>query len=460
VKIEVNNVRSRIIEFPPEPWDRNLRKAFTKKSKDSYWQQKHGGIRGWDGSTCFISKKRGEFPTGILPLILEWCKKEDIEPVIVDKRKKPKPLTTDIPEKVVSRQGDEYVLRYYQTEAIEKCLEHGRGLIKTATGGGKTLTASVLIECLDKKTLYVVERINLATQTKKKFTQEYGIASSRVGIVGGKHNQQDKQIVITTVQSSHKLENLDEFEVVIVDESHHSKAKTYIALLKQLKNAYYRFGFSGTVFGEDPLEDMYRVSQFGNVLYEVNTQTLIDEGVLAKPTIRFIEINTPNVEGIYPYIEMYKEGIVRNYERNRIICKFANEWDGKILILFKFIEHGQILKKYIPKALYADGDTPSDEREKMFTAFNRMSEGVMIASTILDEGIDFEHIHHLIIAGGEKSVIKQIQRLGRGLRKNDTMSVNVIDFMDSTSATLKKHSKLRVKVYENEGHDIVIYERS
>jgi superfamily II DNA or RNA helicase len=460
VKIELHNTKSRITEFPPAPWDRKLRKAFTKKSKNAFWQQKHGGIRGWDGSTCFISKKRGEFPTGILNEILKWAKDEDIDVKIDDQRVKPKIYSKTVPESVVSRSGEIYTLRDYQIIAIEKCLEAGRGLIKTATGGGKTLTAAMLIECINQKTLFVVERINLATQTRTKFTKEYGIKANKVGIVGGKFDQQDRQIVITTVQSSHKLENLDEFKVVIVDESHHSKAKTYISLLKNLKNAYYRFGFSGTVFGEDPLEDMYRISQFGNVLHEVSTQHLIDEGVLAKPTIRFIEINGPNVEDVQPYLEMYKAGIVRNFERNRIICKFANNFDGKILVLFKLIEHGEILKKYIPKALYVDGDTPSDDRDKIFTAFNKMDEGVMIASTILDEGMDFEHIHHLILAGAEKSIIKQIQRLGRGLRKNDMMQVNVIDFLDRTSRTLHTHSKKRMKIFQDEGHEIIIYENS
>ena len=94
----------------------------------------------------------------------------------------------------------------------------------------------------------------------------------------------------------------------------------------------------------------------------------------------------------------------------------------------------------------------------MLGAFNRMTEGVMLASTIFDQGIDVSHIQHLINASGEKSPIKIVQRLGRGLRadgKGD--QVNVIDFMDRTSTILERHSKKRLKKYKEEGHTVKLF---
>ena len=365
------------------------------------------------------------------------------------------PLDTMISSKKIAN----FQLRDYQMGALEACSERHRGLIKVSTGGGKTAIAAALIKHIGLKTLVLVERVNLATQTKEAYI-DYGFKKSDVGVLGDKYNEQNGSVLITTVQSSHKIEDLDSYEVVIADESHHVKAKTYIKLLRKMKNAYYRFGFSGTVFGEDDVDDTYRISQFGNIIYEIGTKTLVEAGVLAKPTIRMIEIKKPQCGHISPYIEEYKLGIANNYHRNNIIAKFANQLQGKTVILFKFIEHGQNLHKLIPNAMcYMDGDTPTKERSKMLKAFNRASQGVLIASTIMDEGIDFSSIDHLIIGGGEKSVIKGIQRLGRGLRSDGSGkdTVNVIDFWDKTSNTLERHSRKRMKLYQAESHTVKIF---
>ena len=56
----------------------------------------------------------------------------------------------------------------------------------------------------------------------------------------------------------------------------------------------------------------------------------------------------------------------------------------------------------------------------------------------------------------KKSIIKVIQRLGRGLRQNDTGTVNVFDFLDLTNNFLEKHSHERINILKNEGHTIKI----
>jgi superfamily II DNA or RNA helicase len=468
VKIEVHNHRCKITEFPPAPWDKRLIKEFQRKDKNAYWQSRRAGRH--IPPRNFISPKQGLMPTGILPQVLAWAEKESIPVQLVDKRVCPVKVDIDnlITKFGISSETEEpYELRWYQKGAVEAALRghdlpvyFPRGLISVATAGGKTLISRAIIEAVPVPTIFIVERVNLANQTKKKLVKEYGMKESEVGVVGGKKNEQGRRVTITTIQSSHKLEDIERFQMLIVDESHHTKASTYTKFIKQLKNVYFRFGLSGTVFSGDGLDDMYRVSQFGDVIYEISTKQLVDEKVLAKPTLRFIEVHEPFVENHDGWQEQYRQGITKNFDRNNIIIRFAQGFEGKTLILFTYIEHGEILKKYLPNALYADGDTPMDTREKIFEGFNKMDEGIMIASTILDEGIDFERIHHVIIAGAGKSVIKGVQRLGRGLRKNDNMEVNVIDFFDRTCATLEKWSRARIKLYKEQGHKVKIFTRS
>lgn len=451
MKIRVTNTKCFIEEFPPSPWDRALLKEFTKKAKDAFWQQRRNG--GWDGTTHFISPKKGMFSTGILPLVLEWAKREEIEVELTDERITP--TNAPVSHAVMGK----YELRDYQMGAVEAAIRDHRGIIKLPTGSGKTLVAASLIKSFDVDTLFIVERINLATQTRDKFVKEYGLPKNDVGIVGGKFNESGRKVVISTIQSAHKLTNLSRFKCLFLDEMHHAKAKSYIKLFKELDECYYRFGMSGTPFSEDPVEDMYRMTQFGPMIYELKTKELVDAGVLAKPTIRMIEILKPNVDWVSPYLEQYKVAIAQNRYRNYIIAKFARGMQGKTLILFKLIEHGTILREKLPEAMYIDGDTEPMLRDKMLKAFNKNVEGVMLASTVVDEGIDFACINHLIIAGGEKSPIKGIQRLGRGLRATgEGEQVNVIDFLDRTCDVLQRHSKKRMKLYQSEGHTVKVFQ--
>lgn len=453
MKITVHNTRCSITEFPPSPYDKALIKEFTRKSANTFWAQKN--VKGWTGATHFISAKKGMFSSGLLPLILAWAKKQEIDVELDDQRIVPKAGTTFV------NKLNTYTLRDYQEEAVKAAIKEHRGIIKVPTGGGKTLIAASIIQTLKLDTLFIVERINLATQTKQRWVEQYGLDENDIGIVGGSFEESDKKVVITTIQSVHKLTDLDRFDVVILDEMHHAKAQSYISFLKNMDKCYYRFGLSGTPFGGDPVEDMYRVAQFGPIIYELKTQTLIDEGVLSKPTIRMIEISKPNVDYMSPYLAQYKEAVANNRYRNFIICKFARELKGKTLILFKLIEHGTNLRERLPQALYIDGNTPAMTRDYMLNEFYHMDRGIMLASTVVDEGIDFSSMENLIVAGGEKSAIKGIQRLGRGLRakeKGDT--VNVIDFYDDTCSTLLKHSRKRMKLYKEEGHTVKLFKLS
>lgn len=451
MKIKVTNTRSKILEFPAEPWRKQLLKDFTKKSKNSYWQMRQ--TPHWDGTTSFISKELGLFPTGLLEDILFWAKDNDEEVEIVDERINPCPNP-----KTKQKYGD-YELRHYQIDAVLAALTRHRGIIKVGTGGGKSLIAAAILDALRVKSLFICERMNLAIQTKEKFVKDYKIPAKDVGIVGGKYNETGRLITVATIQSAHRLEDLELYECLICDEIHHAKAKTYLDLFKRLSSCYYRIGLSGTPFGDDDVENTYRISQFGPLIYEIKTQELVKEGVLSKPTIRMIEINSPNLWTVKDYQQQYKLGIAQNKYRNSIISRFANELRGKTMILFKLIEHGKILQQLIPDAIYLDGDTPAEERHKFLKSFNRATEGKILSSMIFDEGIDVETIAHLINCSGEQSPIKVIQRLGRGLRADGTGDItNVIDFLDRTCKNLEKHSKNRIKLYKSEGHDIKTFQ--
>ena len=75
----------------------------------------------------------------------------------------------------------------------------------------------------------------------------------------------------------------------------------------------------------------------------------------------------------------------------------------------------------------------------------------LIATSILNEGIDVKGIDVLILAGGGKAKISLLQRAGRGLRTGENKDkLLIIDFANFTHKYLLKHSMLRLKIYRSE----------
>ena len=95
-------------------------------------------------------------------------------------------------------------------------------------------------------------------------------------------------------------------------------------------------------------------------------------------------------------------------------------------------------------------------RKKNLDAFKKDG-GVMIATTIYDEGIDIPQVNVLILAFGGKSRRKVLQRIGRALRKKESREnvVVIVDFWDHHNKYLLNHSKGRLNLYRDEGFEVV-----
>lgn len=119
-------------------------------------------------------------------------------------------------------------LRDYQIECIDILDNkgHGRYLVQMATGLGKTVTFANIRR--QGRMLILSHREELVRQPLKYF-------DCTTGIEMASERSHGEEIVSASVQSIvHRLDNFDpdEFDVIIVDEAHHSAAGTYRKVLE------------------------------------------------------------------------------------------------------------------------------------------------------------------------------------------------------------------------------------
>jgi ATP-dependent helicase IRC3 len=136
-------------------------------------------------------------------------------------------------------------LRDYQRECLKAVYENyrtgiRRQVVSLPTGSGKTVIFSELPRYLKmkKKMLVLAHRSELLEQARDKIRQanpDLRVEIEQAGRVAGP----ESQVVVASVptlgrENSKRLRRLDseDFYIIVVDEAHHSTAKTYVRVLK------------------------------------------------------------------------------------------------------------------------------------------------------------------------------------------------------------------------------------
>tara|TARA_R100001082_G_scaffold26579_1_gene13229 strand:- start:632 stop:2089 length:1458 start_codon:yes stop_codon:yes gene_type:complete len=456
-------------------YDSSVVDQATRFRKSGYRHVASFKSRQWDGYTRLFSKSKGLFPTGLKDRVMRIYKKKypDHKFVINDHRvfkpNKEVPNVKEIPLEGVT-------LRKHQVRAGNAMLKKKHGVLWAATNSGKTETAIAVIKALDLPTLFLVKGKDLVLQTYKRFQKRLG--EEEIGLVMS--NKWDvRKFTVASADtlarrlSPNKIGNntharqqavkklLGSVQVVIVDECHTAASKGLWNVVRMCE-APYRYGLSGTPFKRGDKQDLKLIGLTGEVCCKITNKEMIEDGVSAPTDIRFFDISTPDLTKVRDYKDVYDLGVVKNPERNRVICELTEHYymSGKsVLVIVKKIDHGHRLDHllyefkedaFVPH-YFIHGDTPLDERTERIEQFSNGMTRVLITSSILDQGVDIPNIDVLIFAAGGNSYIRAIQRVGRGLRMHEGKDkLTVIDFCDRTNKYLAKHSLDRIESYQKE----------
>lgn len=456
---------------------RNKTKTLAPGAKYMYQHKlylKTKGKQGWDGRTSILSKphdvnKTAFFPTGLLPHVFgELAPLVSTKIQVNDLRAKPKAFLYNIPT---------VPLRPYQVEAFESATTNNIhlggtkfhwpcGVLKIPTGGGKTEMAVAMYQATPVPTMFIVHRKHLMTQAIDRFSQ-YGIQAGQIG--DSVFNPNTTGITVATIQTldnilkagdMSKINTFIKAQQIFFDECHGlaskiAKGNQFILLSRQFRHAYYRWGLTATPFMKDQYSNQLLMGATGGLLCDINNDLLIKQNYLTPP--RVVIIDVPEVKGPQSWPEVYDSAIVLNRSRNlKIIAELA-ACPKPALVMCNRIGHANILHNLakehgIKLPAVQQGSTKNKERNKILKDLQSGKEKAIIATTIFDEGVDLSELRTLILAGAGKSSVAQLQRIGRGLRKAfGKNEVLVIDFNDTTGATLKRHSAARRKVWKSEG---------
>jgi len=435
----------------------------------------------WDGKIRLFNTQTGEIYVGLLDRIVQFSKDHGYTYEFVDNKHYGTPFEVN---EMISKAGvkdymtaiSKHKPRDYQIEGVYDALRHNRKLLISPTASGKSLMIYSIVRYfveLKKSTLIVVPTTSLVEQMYKDFA-DYGwdVGSFCHKIYAGRERETDSQVIITTWQSIYKLPRkyFERFSVVVGDEAHQFKSKSLISIMTKLADAKYRFGFTGTLDGSQTHKWVLE-GLFGPSYKIIKTDELMKKGHLATLDINVLLLkHSPNKFETYEDEVQY---IIGHNRRNNFIKNLALDLKGNTLILFARVEaHGEPLYNLINnnntienrQVFFVHGGVDTQSREKVREITERESNAIIIASYgTFSTGINIKNLHNVIFASPSKSRIRNLQSIGRVLRKGSQKTrATLYDIADDISYKSRKNYTLnhlieRIKVYneENFNYDIV-----
>lgn len=317
-------------------------------------------------------------------------------------------------------------LRDYQEELLNgvySSMSKGNKniMVQSPAGSGKSVTMSeVARRATDKgnRVLFIVHRRELVSQIKGTFiANDVDMNLCHVGMV-------------QTVANRIKKNNEPTPAIILVDEAHHSLAKTYTNIFEHFPNAYV-YGFTATPWR---MSNKGFTDVFEELILGKSVQWLIDNERLApfkyysKNLMNEDKLKTKSGEYTNDSITLALEpriygDVIENYR------KFAN--NKKTIIYTHNIESSKTVSEKFNqegyKALQVDGKTPKQQRELAMEMFREGKVNILVNAELYGEGVDVPDCECVILLRPTESLTLFIQQTMRAMRYQPNKQAIIID---------------------------------
>jgi superfamily II DNA or RNA helicase len=314
----------------------------------------------------------------------------------------------------------------YQIEGIEK-IRQAFGRVKRViyvlpTSGGKTVIMShIALGSVrrGRRVLILVHRVELLKQTGHKLSA-FGVPH---WFISTEHTQDDTFPVQIAMVATIRNRQTEPFDLIIVDECHHTPSSTYQEVISRHPNAYV-LGVTATPCRLDGkgLADCFDEMVQGPQIYD-----LIDFGSLSKP-VTFAPATAVDLKGIKTVAGDYvkselSEAMSKPSVTGSAIKEYMKHAPGRPCVVFCVsVKHAQQVAQDFTnagfRAVAVDGSTDREERAQMIAGLSDGSVQVLCSCDIISEGTDVPAIEVGISLRPTKSLSLYIQQMGRVLRKH------------------------------------------
>ncbi|HBJ79441.1 MULTISPECIES: DUF3427 domain-containing protein [Fusobacterium] len=331
-------------------------------------------------------------------------------------------------------------LNFMQKEALEnlKLLRESedKGLLISATGTGKTYLSAFDVKNLKpEKMLFIAHRKTILR--KAKYTFENIISNKKMAIYG-EESIVDADYIFAMVQTLNKKEHLEKFSknyfnYIIIDEVHHSGAKTYQSIISYFKPDFL-LGMTATPERSDDF-DIYRLFNH-NIAYEIRLYDALRENLLCP--FHYFGVSDITVDGECIDNKTSIKNLTLEQRIDHIIEKsryygYSGEKLHGLMFVSRVEEANILAEKFNErgiKSIALTGEHGDNTRENAIEKLENGEIEYIITVDIFNEGIDIPCVNQVILLRPTESSIVYIQQLGRGLRKNKNKEfVVVLDFI-------------------------------
>lgn len=371
-------------------------------------------------------------------------------------------------------------------------------LVVLPTGGGKTRTAAtwLLTNAVDKgkKILWVAHRHLLLEQAAEAFCRNaysenmIHTTNFKYRVISGEHDKPvhikpDDNILIVSKDSI--IRSLDMLEkwlgseneiYLVIDEAHHSTAKSYRKIIAYLKSKGINLkilGLTATPFRTSEEEKGLLGEIFvDDIVYKVDLDELIKKGILSTPICESCDTEVilsdnlglnaiKSIEQLDIIPEDVAEAIADNKERNNFIVKTYFENDnykkyGQTLVFALNIMHAFTLKALFEQrgkkhgikagvivsgtsAEFIGIDISNEENQRQIEAYRKGEIQVLINVNILTEGVDLPKTQTVFLTRPTISSVLMTQMIGRALRgemAGGTKDAYIVSFVDNWNSKI------------------------
>jgi len=353
--------------------------------------------------------------------------------------------------------GREIKPRKYQQDVINDALsqyEKGKSklLIEMATGLGKTYTVAHLIKRLIQiddrrpKVLFIAHQVEILLQSVTSFKNVLGIGDYSFSACFSGSEPEDTDFVFASFDTLYgQIDSIskEKFDFVIVDEAHHTPARTYAEVVTLFKPRLL-VGLTATPYRADN-KDV--INFFGGADGHIGKFDLVwalKHGKLAFPKYMVLldDLDQDKIDQLESglsisdldkslFLHKKDQEVVRIIEKT-VIEKEIDSVKG--IIFCRSIRHMKHLLGFfeLGTATLVHSKMLDQERRENIRNFREGGFKFILVCDLFNEGIDIPETNLLIFMRYTGSRTIWLQQLGRGLRKTPNKDyVHVLDFVGS-----------------------------